>query len=285
MSEIHDFHCHSTASDGALSPRDVVRRAHANGVTVLALTDHDTVAGQAEAHAEANRLGMHYVNGIELSALYANQCLHIVGLAIDPKHPVLKEGLERQHALRAQRAVQMAERLAKKGIVGAYEAVSQAAGDGEITRLHFAEFLVRQGVVTDVQQAFDRYLSKGKPGFVATQWAAMEDVVAWIRAAGGVAVLAHPLRYNLSTKWMNRALSAFKAAGGAGVEVVTGRATVDDIRLSQQMAFKHDLHASVGSDFHTPDLPWVELGRLAPMPPGLKPIWQLLDTAVTPSTA
>ncbi|MBS3964818.1 MAG: PHP domain-containing protein [Methylomonas sp.] len=275
MSDVYDLHCHSTASDGALAPADVVRRAHARGVTVLALTDHDTVAGQSEARATAEQLGLHYVNGIELSALYANQCLHIIGLDIDTDHPALLEGLEHQHALRAQRAMQIAGKLQAKGIAGAYDAVSQVAGRGEITRLHFADFLVKHGVVTDTQDAFDRYLSKGKPGYVATQWAEMTDVIAWIRSAGGIAVMAHPLRYKLSHKWMNRALAAFKAAGGMGVEVVTGRATVDEIRLSQQFAVRHKLHASVGSDFHTPDLPWIELGRLPPMPPGLTPVWQL----------
>lgn len=273
--EKYDLHSHSTASDGALPPEAVVRRAHEQGVTTLALTDHDTTAGLQAAALAAKACGMRLIPGIELSATYANQCLHIVGLHIDPDNPVLQEGLARQQATRDQRALKIAEKLEKKGITGAYQAVVQAAGTGEITRSHFADFLVAQGYVGSQQAAFDRYLSKGQPAFVATQWADLPVAIGWIREAGGVAVLAHPLRYNLSFKWMNRALEAFKQAGGQGVEVCTGRASQDDIRLGLQFAQKHQLHASVGSDFHTPDNPWVELGRLAPIPEGISPVWEL----------
>ncbi|WAR43055.1 PHP domain-containing protein [Methylomonas rapida] len=276
-SEVYDLHCHSTASDGALSPTELVRRAHRQGVTVLALTDHDTTDGLADAARVADEIGLKLIPGIELSATYANQCLHIVGLNIDPEQKDLREGLATQQAIRDQRALKIAEKLEKKGIKGAYPAVSQAAGSGEITRSHFADFLVAEGYVVTQQEAFDRYLSKGKPAFVPTQWAALDDAVAWIRSAGGVAVLAHPLRYSLTHKWMNRALSAFKQAGGQAVEVVTGRASADDIQLSMQFALRHQLHASVGSDFHTPDNQWVELGRLAPLPTNLTPVWALFD--------
>lgn len=275
--EVYDLHCHSTASDGALSPTELVRRAHRQGVTVLALTDHDTTDGLADAARVADEIGLKLIPGIELSATYANQCLHIVGLNIDPEQKDLREGLATQQAIRDQRALKIAEKLEKKGIKGAYPAVSQAAGSGEITRSHFADFLVAEGYVVTQQEAFDRYLSKGKPAFVPTQWAALDDAVAWIRSAGGVAVLAHPLRYSLTHKWMNRALSAFKQAGGQAVEVVTGRASADDIQLSMQFALRHQLHASVGSDFHTPDNQWVELGRLAPLPANLTPVWALFD--------
>jgi hypothetical protein len=278
MLEKYDFHCHSTASDGALSPTELVRRAHQQGVTTLALTDHDTTAGLPEATQTAAECGMRLIPGIELSATYANQCLHIVGLNIDAANPLLVEGLVKQQSLRDQRAIKIAEKLEKKGIQGVYQAVTKASGNGEITRSHFADFLLAQGHVSTQQEAFDRYLSKGKPAFVATQWAALEDVISWIRTAGGIAVLAHPLRYNLSHKWMNRALIDFKQFGGQGVEVVTGRASVDDIRLSWQLAHKHQLFASVGSDFHTPENQWVELGRLAALPDGVLPVWSLLPT-------
>lgn len=281
MLEKYDFHCHSTASDGALPPAEVIRRAHLQGVTTLALTDHDTVAGLSEASAAAAMCGMRFISGIELSATYAHQCLHIVGLNIDAEHPLLTEGLRQQQALRDQRALKIAEKLEKKGVSGAYQAVTQSAGNGEITRSHFADFLVAQGHVGTQQEAFDRYLSKGKPAYVPTQWASLEEVVGWIRAAGGIAVLAHPLRYNLSHKWMNRALTDFKRLGGQGVEVVTGRASVDDIRLSWQLAHKHQLYASVGSDFHTPDNQWVELGRLAALPDGVQPVWSLFANDYT----
>ncbi len=275
MTEIYDLHSHSIASDGALSPTELVKRAHEKGVTVLALTDHDTTNGLAEAQQAAAGLGMRLINGIELSASHLNQCLHIVGLNIDPHNAALSEGIVRQQSIRDLRAKQIAEKLEKKKIFGAYQFVTQAAGNGEITRSHFADFLLTHQHVTTQQEAFDRYLSKGKPAFVPTVWASLEETVAWIKAAGGVAVVAHPMRYKLSAKWMNRALAVFKQAGGQGIEVVTGRASLDEIRMSQQFAEKHQLYASAGSDFHAPDNIYLELGRLAAMPVGLKPVWEL----------
>lgn len=275
MTDIYDLHSHSIASDGALSPTELVKRAHEKGVTVLALTDHDTTNGLAEAQQAAAGLGMRLINGIELSASHLNQCLHIVGLNINPDNLSLSEGIAQQQSIRDLRAKQIAEKLEKKKIFGAYEYVTQVAGNGEITRSHFADFLLANQYVTTQQEAFDRYLSKGQSAFVPTVWASLEQTVAWIKAAGGVAVLAHPMRYKLSTKWMNRALAVFKQAGGEGIEVVTGRASLEEIRISQQFAEKHQLYASAGSDFHAPDNLYLELGRLAAMPVGLKPVWQL----------
>lgn len=275
MAEIYDLHSHSTASDGALSPSELVRRAYQQGVTVLALTDHDTVAGLDEARQTASNLGLQLINGIELSASYQNQCLHIVGLNIDPLHPALVNGIARQQTIRAERAKKIADKLEKKRIPGAYQAVTLAAGDGEITRSHFADFLLANRYVTSQQEAFDRYLSKGKPGYVPTIWAGLDETIAWIKAAGGIAIMAHPMRYKLTAKFMNRALAAFKQAGGQGIEVVTGRASEDEIRFSRQYAINHQLYASLGSDFHNPDNQWLELGRLAALPGGVPPIWEL----------
>lgn len=275
MAEIYDLHCHSTASDGSLSPRDLVERARQQGVTVLALTDHDTVAGLPEAEQAASALGVRLIRGIEISASYQSQCLHIVGLNIDPAHPVLLGGIAKQQTIREERAKKIADKLEKKRISGAYQAVSLAADGGEITRSHFADFLVANRYVTTHQEAFDRYLSKGKPAYVPTLWAGLEEAVQWIRVAGGIAVLAHPMRYRLSVKFMNRALAAFKQAGGEGIEVVTGRAGEDEIRFSRQYAEKHQLYASLGSDFHTADNQWVELGRLPDLPIGTRPVWEL----------
>jgi len=275
VSDIYDLHSHSTASDGALSPTELVLRAQQHGVTALALTDHDTTAGLREATQAAECAGIRLIPGIELSASFESHCLHIVGLNIDPQHPQLLEGIAKQQLIRDQRAQKIAEKLAKKGVADAYSTLKDVAGNGEITRLHFADFLVSRGYAETAQDAFDRYLSKGKPAYVPTVWASLADCVGWIRDAGGVAVLAHPLRYKLSTKWINNALVAFKTAGGEGIEVVTGRASVDDIRLSYLHATKHQLRASVGSDFHAPGNQWLELGRLAALPDGAAPIWQL----------
>ncbi|NBV74915.1 MAG: PHP domain-containing protein [Methylococcaceae bacterium] len=271
----YDLHCHSTASDGALSPRDLVSRAFEQGVNVLALTDHDTVDGLGEARLQAQQLGIRLINGIELSCTHLNQCLHIVGLNIDPDHPGLREGLSKQQALRDERAKRIADKLAKKGIPGVYEAVLVNSGKGEITRTHFAEYLLRQAYVNSMQEAFDRYLNKGQPAYVSTSWASLEEVVSWIVNAGGIAVLAHPLRYKLSNKWINRALAVFKEAGGQGIEVVNGRGSLEEVRLAQQFAERHQLVASTGSDFHAPDTPYLELGRLVELPATLIPVWSL----------
>jgi 3',5'-nucleoside bisphosphate phosphatase len=277
MAEVYDLHCHSTASDGALSPTEVVKRACEHGVTALALTDHDTTAGLAEAHSQAMASGIKLIPGIELSASWSGMCFHIVGIGINPAYPPLAEATENLQKTRMERAEKMAEKLEKKRIPGALEAVLKAAGDGMITRTHFADFLVSQNHVSSQQDAFDRYLAKGKPAYVATPWAELELAVNWIAESGGVAILAHPLRYNLSPNTMKRLLTVFKSAGGKGIEVVTGRCNADEIKRVAAYATRFELAGSTGSDFHNPGNQWVELGRLAPLPGNIMPVWQLLQ--------
>ncbi|WP_305910211.1 PHP domain-containing protein [Methylomarinum sp. Ch1-1] len=277
MMDKYDLHCHSTASDGALTPTELVKRAHQQGVTALSLTDHDTTNGLAEAQQTADDIGIRLIPGIELSSTWEHKCFHIVGLGIDPDEPSLLEGIEQQQIIRAERAKKIALKLEKKRIPGAYDAVREAAGDGMITRSHFASYLLEQHHVRSQQEAFDKYLGRGKPAYVSTVWAGLEETIAWIKSSGGVAVLAHPLRYKLTSNWMNRALTAFKQAGGQGIEVVTGRSSVDDIQRSHFFAQKFQLRASQGSDFHTPSNEWVELGRMAALPDGSRPIWELLN--------
>jgi predicted metal-dependent phosphoesterase TrpH len=277
MTEHYDLHCHSTASDGALSPTALVQRAHQCGVTSLALTDHDTVAGLNEAKAAADTVGIKLIPGIELSTSWQNKCFHVVGLGINPMHPPLADATRNLQLLRIDRAEKIASKLEKKRIPGALEAVKKAAGDGMITRSHFADFLVSQFHVSTHQEAFDRYLGSGKDAYVPTVWADLELAISWITESGGVAVLAHPLRYKLTASWMKRVLAAFKEAGGAGIEVVTGRYNSDEIRIVADYATRFELAGSVGSDFHSPDNLWVELGRLAPLPGHIKPVWELLN--------
>jgi predicted metal-dependent phosphoesterase TrpH len=274
MSEVYDLHCHSTASDGALSPAAIVQRAHGRGVTALALTDHDTTAGLEEASATANAADIRLILGIELSAQWQNLCFHIVGLGIDPHYAPLADATHVLQGTRHNRAEKIADKLAKKHIPGALEAVMAAAGDGMITRSHFADFLVAGHYVNTAQEAFDRFLAKGKPAYVATPWAELAQAVDWITASGGVAVVAHPLRYKLSSNQMKRFLTAFKDAGGQGIEVVTGRTNPDEIRRVADYAKNFGLNGSAGSDFHAPDQ-WVELGRLAALPEHIPPVWEL----------
>jgi len=276
MSEIYDLHCHSTASDGALSPAAVVERAHLQGVSALALTDHDTTAGLGEAQRAAEAAGIRLISGIELSTSWQGKCLHIVGLGIDPAYAPLAEATYRLRNTRLERAEQIALKLEKKRIPGALEAVKQMAGDSMITRTHFADFLLSQGHVLSQQEAFDRYLAKGKAAYVATPWAEMSVAIDWIIQSGGVAVLAHPLRYQLSASWLRRLLAAFKETGGQAVEVVTGRYNAEEIKNMADYAKRFGLAGSAGSDFHNPANQYVELGRLAPLPPDIQPVWELL---------
>lgn len=276
MPELYDLHCHSTASDGALSPSAVVERANLQGVTALALTDHDTTAGLTEALRRATDINLKLIPGIELSTLWQNQCFHIIGIGINPNHPPLAEATSNLQQTRLDRAEAIAEKLAKKRIHGAFEAVKQLAGEGMITRNHFADFLVSQFHVDTHQEAFDRYLAKGKPAYVATPWADLNLAVSWITESGGIAILAHPLRYQLTTKWMKRLLTVFKDAGGQGIEVITGRTNKDEIQRVASLASTFELAGSCGSDFHCPDQ-WVELGQLAPLPPHIQPVWDLLN--------
>ena len=277
MTELYDLHCHSNASDGTLSPTELVLRAHQQGVTSLALTDHDTTAGLAEAQLCATATGINLITGIELSTNWQDKCFHVVGLGINPAYPPLAEATHNLQNTRVERAEKIALKLEKKRIPGALEAVKNAAGEGMITRTHFADFLMSQNHVSNQQEAFDRYLAKGKAAYVATSWAELELAISWITGSGGVAVLAHPLRYKLTANWMKQLLSAFKDAGGQGIEVITSRMNADEIRVAADYAKRFDLAGSVGSDFHNAANQWVELGRLAPLPKNIKPVWELLD--------
>ncbi|MDO9161156.1 MAG: PHP domain-containing protein [Methylococcaceae bacterium] len=276
MSETYDLHCHSTASDGALSPTELVQRASQHGVTHLSLTDHDTTQGLAEAHATADACGIQLINGIELSTSWQNHCFHIVGLGIDPSNRTLTDGIKNLQLIRTERAEQIAAKLAKNRIPGALTAVKEIAGTGMITRTHFADFLLSQRHVSTQQEAFDRYLGSGKTAYVSSTWAELRDAVSWITEADGVAVLAHPLRYKLTASRLRRLLTSFKDAGGQSMEVVTGRTNPDEIRRTSLFASQFQLAGSVGSDFHNPANVWVELGRLAPLPKQIQPVWELL---------
>ena len=276
MIERYDLHCHSTFSDGSLTPAELILRAAEYGVTRLALTDHDTTAGLAAAFQATAGTRVKLINGIELSTSWQGKSFHVVGLGIDPDYPPLREATQNLVKIRNERAQRIAAKLQKKRIEGALAWVIKAAAGGMITRTHFAEFLVANFHVESQQDAFDRYLAKGKPAYVPTDWADLDQAVEWITQAGGVAVLAHPLRYKLSANWMKRLLIAFKEAGGQAMEVVTGRSNADEINILGGYAIKFELAGSVGSDFHNPENQWVELGRLAPLPEKVKPVWDLL---------
>jgi predicted metal-dependent phosphoesterase TrpH len=218
-----DLHCHSVVSDGTLTPEQLAERAYANGVRLWALTDHDELGGQERAQLAASALGMDYLPGVEISVSWMGQTIHIVGLGIDAAHAGILEGLRRTREGRGNRAKQMAEQLLKAGIPGAYEGALHFAGNQElISRTHFARFLVEQGVCKDTEQVFKRYLVEDRPGYVPHLWATLDDAVAWIKGAGGAAVIAHPGRYKLSAMQMDELYKHFKEIGGMAIEVITG---------------------------------------------------------------
>lgn len=272
--ENFDLHCHSVASDGMLAPRALVERAHANGVGVLALTDHDDLSGLAEARASAGAVGLAFVAGVEISVSWNATTVHVVGLGIDPDHPVLRDGLEQVRASRTRRAERIAAALAALGIDGALEGAYAHAGNPALVgRTHFARFLVERGIAPDVRSVFQRYLATGKPGYVPHQWAALGDAVGWIRASGGRAVIAHPARYKVSRAERAQLFADFKAAGGEAIEVVTGSHTSAQYAEFAAVAREFGFLASRGSDFHAPGESEVDLGRLPELPAGLVPVW------------
>lgn len=269
-----DLHCHSTVSDGTLEPREVVRRAHRNGVQALALTDHDEVGGLAAAADEAAQIGLCFIPGVEISVSWANETIHVVGLRIDAQDPALVPGLAGIRAGRQERALEMAEGLAKAGIAGAYEGALRYVGNPDlISRSHFARFLVHAGVCSDMKQVFQRYLVQGRPGYVPHRWARLAQAVQWIRGAGGVAILAHPGRYRLGETGLWSLVQEFRDIGGQGIEVVSGSHTPADFAKFGKWSRDFDLPASRGSDFHDPFESNYDLGLLPRLPDTLLPLW------------
>jgi predicted metal-dependent phosphoesterase TrpH len=271
-----DLHCHSVVSDGTLSPEDLAERAHANGVHLWALTDHDELGGQQRARTAAALLKMDYLAGVEISVTWMGQTIHIVGLGIDEQHAGILEGLKQTREGRGDRAKLMAEQLLKAGIPGAYEGALHYAGNHQlISRTHFARFLVEQGVCRNTEAVFKNYLVEDKPGFIPHRWANLADAIAWIKAAGGVAVIAHPGRYKLNAMQMDELFKFFKEHGGLGIEVITGSHTPDQYHEYGKIAQQYGFLASRGSDFHDPLESHIDLGVLPLLPDHLKPIWSV----------
>ena len=272
-----DLHCHSVISDGTLTPEELAARAHANGVELWALTDHDEIGGQQRAAAAAKALGMGYLSGTEISVSFAGHTVHIVGLGFDIHDPRLLAGLQSTRGGRHDRAQDMAAGLAKVGIHGSFEGALTYAGNPDlISRTHFARFLVETGVCKDTHEVFRRFLTEGKPGFVPHRWASLGDAVRWIRECQGVAVIAHPARYGFTPTEEFALFTEFKNHGGQAVEVVTGSHSAQEAIVYADMAREFDLAASRGSDFHSPDESHTDLGSLPWLPGNLTPVWELL---------
>ncbi len=270
----YDLHSHSTCSDGLLSPSEVVRRAAAGGVEVIALTDHDTLAGLDEGRAASREVGLAFIDGAELSVTWADETIHIVGLRIDPSNQVLVDGLVAVRRGRDERARRIGVALETAGVPQAFEgARSHAQSEQQIARTHFARHLVDTGHARDLKDAFRRFLTRGKPGYVAHAWPTLAVAVGWIHAAGGQAVIAHPGRYNLSAPELRRLLAEFRDLGGAAIEVVSPSHTPVQSARFAAAARAHGLAASCGSDWHGPGESRWELGQLPPVPASVDPVW------------
>ncbi len=272
-----DFHTHSHYSDGVLPPAQLVERATARGVSLLALTDHDTTAGLPEARAACEAAAIRFVPGVELSATWRGQTIHIVGLDIDERHAGLRSHMADVLARRQSRLREMGERLEKRARLPGRELAARAAGCAAPTRLHLARLLVERGFARDSQQAFDRYLNRDTPGHVPANWPTFDEAMAVLRDSGAVAVLAHPHRYRASAGQLRELTAAFAQAGGKALEASMAGMSPNDAKRIASLCRRFGLHASMGSDFHDPAVPWNPLGRWLKLAPGLEPVTLLLN--------
>lgn len=276
-----DLHCHSVISDGTLTPEALAARAAERGVQLWSLTDHDEIGGQSRAIAAARANGLAYLTGTEISVTFAGRVVHIVGLGFDHEAPELVAGLRATRGGREARAREMAAGLAQVGIHGAFEGALKYVGNPDlISRTHFARFLVDAGHCGDISEVFRRFLTEGKPGFVAHKWAALKDAVRWITRAGGVAVIAHPGRYDFTPTEEYALITEFIGHGGRGIEVVTGSHTAAEFIKYADTALEFGLLASRGSDFHSPDESRIDLGALPPLAGQLTPVWSALENRI-----
>jgi predicted metal-dependent phosphoesterase TrpH len=271
-----DFHTHTNASDGALAPVEMIDRAVARNIDLLAITDHDTVAGYraAAGYYTQNPGKMRLIPGIEYSCRWSGTTVHIVGLGIDSDHPAMREGLAVLEQARRERGVKIGSRLESRGFEGALQGALAEAGDSQLGRPHFAAWMVEQGHVADHNTAFDKYLGQGKIGDVKAYWPELDQVTQWIEGSGGAAIIAHPLKYRFTRMKLRRLVIDFMAAGGSGIEVLSGRQTTDQTAQLKRLAAEFELEASVGSDFHR-DAPYgPQLGVELPQLEGLRGVWE-----------
>jgi len=274
---IFDLHCHSTVSDGKLTPQALLERAVERGVNVLALTDHDTTDGLALVQKEITdkQLDIALISGVEISTCWENKDIHIVGLNFDPSHPAMVSYLANQSEIRESRAVEIGRRLERTNLIeNVYTGSKEIAGTGQIGRGHIARYMIAQGMVKDNASAFKKYLARGKTGYVPSPWPDMTSAIDVIHQAGGHAILAHPMGYKLSGKWLRKLTIAFKECGGDGLEAAGCQLAPPHRQHLASLAQEYDLYGSAGSDFHFP-ASWIELGRNLHFAKGVRPIWQL----------
>lgn len=268
-----DLHCHSNFSDGSLTPLELLEKAISSGITMLALTDHDTVEGVKVLQAEKKQHPITIINGIELSTRWKKYDIHILGLNIDTDNEALGELIESQNNNRLARSLEMSKRIELLGIDNAYEKACKIAGHTRVGRPHFARVFMDEGKVTDMQSAFKRFLGRGKPAYVPTPWISIAEAVEGINKAGGQALVAHPLKYGLTRTKLQELVVEFKLAGGAGLEVVSGEITTTQAQEVAGLCLRFNLLASTGSDYHGDSISRISLGRQRQLPLNCTPVW------------
>jgi predicted metal-dependent phosphoesterase TrpH len=271
--DLIDLHTHSHHSDGTLPPAELVARAAARGVKVLALTDHDTTAGVAEAGAACADARMGFITGAEITAGWRGQELHVVALDVDVGSTTLQNHLAHLVRLRRARVEAIGARLQRSKRFSGHDVTRAVLESGAVpTRTHVARAIVAAGLAASVQDAFDQFLGRGCTGHVPQEWPPLAEAIDAIRAAGGQAVLAHPHRYKLSAGALRNLCEEFRNAGGSALEVSLPALSPNDAARLASLARQHGLAGSAGSDFHEPGLPWRPLGRFAKLAPGIEPL-------------
>ncbi len=270
-----DLHCHTNCSDGTLTPLQLLQLAQESGVQKLAITDHDTVAAYSQLEDIIQGSAVELIPGVEFSSQWDKHSVHIVGLNIDLQHPTLHTAVAHQFVVRGQRAMRIGFKLAQLGFGDAYAGALQLAGDAVICRPHFARYLVQQGVVTSHASAFEKYLGAGKLADIQNIWPELTTVIGWILDCGGVPVLAHPSRYKMTRSKRMNLIRDFTEAGGLALEVCCANQAHGVAEHMADICEQYNLHASVGSDFHSPNYHWVKLGKYPPLPKRCLPVWQL----------
>lgn len=269
-----DFHIHSRHSDGVLEVSEIIELAQRRGLGEFSITDHDTLDAYTEA-AVLDTRGIKLIPGCEFSSVWRGRTVHIIGLNLDTASDAMREATDYQARAREQRSALIAKKLETRGITGAFEGARKYAKGTALGRPHFASYLVEKGFAKDSRQAFKKFLGDGKVGDVKNHWRPVEEVVSWINRGGGVAVLAHPLKYGMTQTRLRELLMEFTVAGGRAIEVVCGMQQPDKTQQLVRLAKHFDLMASAGSDFHRPGQAWADLGIVQPLPEGCVPVWSL----------
>jgi predicted metal-dependent phosphoesterase TrpH len=274
---LRDLHSHTIASDGDLSAEQLIKLASERSVDELAITDHDSVESLESALSIGVEQGLAVIPGVEISARVGKKqdTVHILGLQIDHTHAGLQSFLGTIQSKRHTRALEMAKKLEEAGVKGALPDIEYFTDSQPmVCRTHLAQYLLERGEVKDFGDAFKKYLAKGGKAYVKDEWFDMEDAVAMILQAGGIPVLAHPTRYGMGSNKLKNIIEQFKEAGGKGLEVCYPNIHPGQKNLLADWCVKYNLMGSQGSDFHSSSKPWALLGKFAPLPSQVRPVWE-----------